>query len=239
MGSQKSTQTTTIPGASGNEAQLMQLLTRLAQQSGGQLGNLGGLAQGQIGGPSAQDYDLVQQTIGRSGEMAQRELQRMLGPLMAQLSEGTTQRNVPGSSLEQLSKILGGREIAEQGANILSGAQMQGGQALMNLPFQRAELQLGANQQLFQQLIGAANPVMANQLQSRLAQQTTTAETPMNPMSIFQTAAGLGGLPFGGALGGLFGGGGGGAGGGGGGGGSYAGGPMSGLYNAYRMNQQR
>ncbi len=202
MGAQKTTQTTTIPGASGNEAQLLNLLTQMARQFSGQFGDLSQLASGNIGGPSEQDYQLVQQSIGRSGEMAQRELERVLGPMMAQLGEGTTARGVPGSSMEQLSKILGGREISGRVADLMSGAQQQGGQALLNLPFQRGEMQLGANQALFQMLSGSANPVLANMLQSRMAQPTTKSETPMNPMSIFQSAMGLGGLPFG-----LFGGG--------------------------------
>lgn len=196
MGSTKTTQTTTIPGASGQEQSLMALLTRLAQGFGGQLGDLSQLAQGGVGGPTQQDYDLVQQSIGRSGEMAQRELERVLGPALARLGEGTSQRGIAGSSMEQLNRMLAGREMSDQVRTLLSGAQQQGGQALMNLPFQRAETKIGANQALFQMLSGAANPVLANQLQGRLAQQTTTQETPMNWGQLFQTGAGMAGLPF-------------------------------------------
>jgi hypothetical protein len=196
MGAQKTTQQTTIPGAGGQEAQLLALLSHLSNQFGGQFGDLSQLAKGNVGGPTEQDTNLVQQSIGRSGEMAQRELERILGPLMAQISEGSTGRGVQGSSMEQLSRILGQREISGRVADLIGNAQQQGGQALLNLPFQRGEMQLGANQALFQMLSGSANPVLANQLQSRMAQQKTTTTTPFNPMQLFSAAAGLGGLPF-------------------------------------------
>jgi len=214
MGQQKTTQETTIPGAGGQEAAMMQLLAQLAQRFGGQMGDLSQLAQGGVGGPSAEDYQLVNQTIGRTGEMAQREAERIMGPLMAQLTEQNTGRGVAGSSMDTLSRLLGGREISGRIADMLSQSQQQGGQALLNLPFQRAEAKIGANRTLFDMLSGAANPVMAGGLQSRLAQPKTTQTQPQDWGKIFQTAIALGGIPFTGgasafALPGLTGGGGG------------------------------
>jgi hypothetical protein len=197
MGQQKTTQTTTIPGAGSQENSLMLLLQRLAQQASGQLGDLSGLASGKMMGPTEEDRRLVQQTIGATADIGQRELQRVLGPIMAQLNEGSAGRNIGGSSIESLNKALQGQEMGGRLADLLSQAQGQGAQALLNLPGQRAELQIGANQALFNMLTSAANPVLANQLQSRLAQPTTTQESPaMDWGQIFQTAGSLGAAPF-------------------------------------------
>lgn len=195
MGSTTTTTTNSIPGASGQEQNLMALLTRLAGQFGGQMGDLSQLASGNVGGPTQQDTELVQASIGRTADMAQRELERVLGPALAKLNENTAQRNTGGSSMEQIARLLQGREIGDQLQQILSGAQQQGGQALLNLPFQRAETKIGANQALFNMLSGAANPVLANQLQARLAQGTQKTETPMNWSQIFSTAGSIAGIP--------------------------------------------
>ncbi len=186
----------------------MALLQRMANQSGGGIdfASLGKLASGNVGGPSEDDRRLVQQTIGATADIGQRELQRTLGPLMAQLNEQNAGRNIGGSSIEGLNKALAGQEMAGRLADLLSGAQAQGGQALLNLPFQRNEQMMGANAQLFQMLTGSANPVLQGNLMARTSQPTTTQTQNRGWMDVFNAAAGIGGLPFGG----MFGGGGGG-----------------------------
>lgn len=190
------TSSTTIPGATGNEAQLLQLLTQIARRSSGQMGDLSQLAKGQMGGPSEQDYQLVQDTMGRSSEMAQRELQRSMGPLMAQIGERMGARGTKGSSIEMLENALMGREMQGNMADLLAQSQNQGAEALMNLPFRRGEMQIGANQALFNMLTGSASPVLQNMLAGRLAQQKTTTETKPGLMDIFSMASGIGGLPM-------------------------------------------
>lgn len=201
MGS-KQTTTTSIPNAGGMEAGLLQLLNAMAKKSGGAIdfGALGDLASGKTSGPTEDDLNLVQQSIGRSGEMARRELERQMGPLMAQISERMSGRGMQGGSAELLETLTGGREMQGRLADMLAQAQNQGGEALMNLPFRRNEQKLGANQALFQMLSGAASPALANLLQSRASNTTTTTKSSANPMDIAMMAAKLGAaIPTGGA----------------------------------------
>ena len=190
MGSSTTTQTNTIPQAGGQEAGLRQLLASLGQQAGGQFGDLSQLAQGNIGGPTEQDRQLVEQSIGASADIARRELERTLAELQGQLGEQLSSRGIQGSSIEAVQRGQLGARGLDQIANLLSQESAQGGQALMNLPFQRAQTQLGANQTLLQRLTGTGGLGAQLGLQERLAQGTSTQETPFNPMQLLQ--AGLG-----------------------------------------------
>lgn len=187
MGS-TTTEQKTIPGAGAAESNLMNLLMRIAQAGEGQMGNLGALARGETGGPTAQDEALVNASIMRAREMAQRELEQYTPELSAQISEQMAQRGIEGSSSEVVARGLLGRNMQSQLAQALLQAQQQGGEALMNLPFRRAEVALNANQALFNRIIGAAAPVLSSQLQSRLAQTTTTMKQPLGPEQIMEMA---------------------------------------------------
>ncbi len=199
MGSQTTTTKESIPGAGGQEQQIMAQLMKLINRSGSQMGDLSQLASGQMQGPSAADYDLVQQTIGRTGEMAQREFQRQAGQMNAGIGENLTSRGMKGSSVEMLQNLLGGQEMQGRLADLMAQSQNQGGQALMDMPFRRAETQMGANQLLANMLMGASGPALQNLLTSRMANRTTTQKTPMSPMDIMGAAASVAGaIPTGG-----------------------------------------
>jgi hypothetical protein len=174
FGETKTTQTTTIPGAGGAEQSIIRLLQQLAQQSGGQLGDLSKLAAGDIGGPTGQDMQLIADSIGRIAEITNREIARSSQQGQAQLGEQLLGRGVSGSSSESVQRAILESGLQDQLANTLSRAQAQGSQTALQLPFQRAGLQLSANQQLFNQLIGAGLPVAQMGLQERIAQPTTT-----------------------------------------------------------------
>jgi hypothetical protein len=92
--------------------------------------------------------------------------------------------------------------------DLVDRSRMEANQALMTLPLQRAGLQIGANQALFQQLTGAANPVLSSLLQERLAQPTTTQTQSGMGLGQIMQLGGLAGTALGGlgSLGGLFGG---------------------------------
>jgi len=188
MGQNTSEQTTTVsvPGAGAQEKGLADLLMRLAQGGVSQLGDMTKLAQGEVGSPTGADQALVQQSIERTRQMAQRELESYTGELGAQLSEQMAQRGIEGSSSEVVARGLMGKNMQNQLAQALLQAQQQGGEALMNLPFQRAGIQLNANQALFNRIIGAAQPVYGGMLQERLARSTstTTTKTPWGPEQI-------------------------------------------------------
>ena len=202
MGSQTTTTTEKVQGPGSQENELLQQLMKMVQGAGGaiDMAALGKLASGQMQGPTESDYNLVQQSIGRTGEMAQREFQRQAGQQNAAIGENLTSRGIKGSSAELLQNLLGGQEMQGRLADLMAQSQNQGGQALMQLPFQRNEQQMGANQLLFNMLTGASAPALQTLLTGRLANRTTTQKTPMNPMEIAGMAAKIGAaIPTGGA----------------------------------------
>lgn len=176
MGSKKTTQTSTntIPARSAQEQQLIQMLTQMGMDTSGQMGDLSQLASGQGLVPTAADQSLVEQSIGASSDIARRQLEDFVSQQQLGLDEAMSARGIGGSSIESMNRAIIGRDAQRQMANMLSQQQQQGAQALMQLPFQRAGVQLNANQALFQRLAGAVNPALSTALQERLAQGTST-----------------------------------------------------------------
>jgi hypothetical protein len=168
---------TSIPARTGAESSLLALLQQLAQGGAGQLGDLSALAGGQVSGPTGQDVELVSQTIGRARELAQRQLETSGAQLAAQGREQLTSRGVSGSSAEVLGTLLNQLGTQQSVAQSILGAQQQGGEALMNLPFMRGQQQLQANQALFQRILGSSGQALQHPLQERLAQMSSTTET--------------------------------------------------------------
>ncbi len=210
MASKQTQETTkTIRGASGGEAQMNRLFAQIAQQAGGNLGSLADLDLT----PNSQDQALVDQSIGASSDIARRELEKTLQQIMAQQSESLAARGIQGSSIESMMAGQVGSEGLRQFANQLSGQQQQGAQALMNLPFQRGQMELGRNQALMQRLTSLGGAVQQGGLQERLNTiGSTTTQTQQPGMAeLMQLGASVGGMatgnPFA-ALGGMFGGGG-------------------------------
>lgn len=176
------TTTNTIPGRSSQESDLMRLLAELTGDASGQLGNLGAMAGGDLSvlGPSGQDQELVSQSITRAAEMARRALQGQLQVGGANLDEELAARGIQGSSIEGFRRAGLESGAFDQITNVVDQARQEGGQALMNLPFQRAAVQLNANQQLFNRILGAGGLVAQTGLSERLAQGTSEQETPFS-----------------------------------------------------------
>ena len=167
----------------------MQLLSQLGRGAAGQLGDLGAMAGGQVGMPMPSDVRLVEESIGTTRDIAQRQAQQALSQLGAQTREQMAGRGIQGSSIEGLQNILNQAFTQQQLMDMIQQSQLQGGQALMNLPFQRAGLQLSANQALFNRIVGASQPSLANLLQSRLGQTTRVAETTPGALEYFKVGA--------------------------------------------------
>jgi len=212
VSSKQTTESTkTIKGASGNEAALNDLFTQLAKQAGANLGDLGDLG----GTPTGADQALIDQSIGASSDIARRELEKTLQQIMAQQSEALAARGIQGSSIESMMAGQVGSEGLRQFANQLSGEQQQGAQALMNLPFQRGQLELGRNQALMQRLTSLGGAVQQGGLQERLNTigSKTTQESQPGAMQLLQAGGAIGGMATGNpfaalsGLGGMFGGG--------------------------------
>lgn len=197
MGEQKVESTTTIPGRSPLEGRMLKLMEQLAQSGARGLGDLSQLAQGQVGQPTGQDIELIAQSIGRARQMAEGQLQVSGDVLAAQGREQLTSRGQTGASAEVLQTLLNQLGTQQSISQSILGAQQQGGQALLNLPFQRAATQLSANQQLFNQILGAGQPALQVPLQERLAQQTTTQTQSGFGVQDLMGLAGLGGMAAG------------------------------------------
>ena len=200
MGKQATEQKTTIPGAGSQEMAIRRLLEQFASGGVEQLGDLGALAGGEVGSPTGADQELIAGSIGRARQLAEEQLRVTGATQGAQLREQLAGRGVQGSSSDVAQNLL--QSLGTQGAINQSTlqAQQQGGQALMNLPFQRGAMQLQANQALFQRIIGAANPVLSAGLQERIAQPTMTqTQSGMSPeqyAKLGQMAVAVGAAPF-------------------------------------------
>lgn len=149
-----------------------------------------------MGGPNQYDLDLVQQSIGATGDMARRQMQMASTQGQAQLGEVLSSKGQTSSSIEDVKRMLMELGFDQNVANMVNQQQIQGSQALMQLPFQRANTQMNANQLLFNQLTGSAGMNLQTQLGERLAQTTTKTEQSANPMQYIQAAASLGAMPF-------------------------------------------
>ncbi len=77
-------------------------------------------------------------------ELVQRIQEATLTPALAKVSGGFGSRGLSGSSLE-----------AAQRAQMAGQVGIAGSQMLREMPFQRAEFQMGKNRQLYESLIGA------------------------------------------------------------------------------------
>ena len=159
-----------------------------------------GLARGELGAPTEQQQQLVQQSIGAAGDIARRELEASLPGLFAQASGGAAARGISGSSQEAFSRAHIGGQAVRSLENLFSREQAAGGQALLQLPFQQAQTQLNAQQLLFNQLVGATLPLRQIQGQEQLGRRQIAAQQDQG--SILDSLLGAAGTAVGGAVGG-------------------------------------
>ena len=193
----------------------MRLFQEVAQRAQSQLGNLGGLAAGDLTafGPTGQDQQLISRSLGFQTDIARRALESLSAEGQSRLGEELSSRGQSDSSFESVRRAILERDLGRSVEDMISKQSMAGNEALMNLPFQRANVALGANQALFQQLTGAGTPALQSMLNARMAQPTTTqSQSGMDFGQLAQlgmSGAGLfAGMPPGlGGLAGLFGGG--------------------------------
>jgi len=181
MGTQKTEKTTTVPQAGAGENALQRLLQSVASGAAGQLGDLSGLAGGDLSalGVTGADRALVQESFGATTDMAKRALEELSTTNQAKLGETLASLGQTGGSNEGLQRMLSQLGLERGAQDLISQQTVSGNQFLANLPFQRAQTQLSANQALFNRLTGTATPALQALLQNRLAQPTMTQESPM------------------------------------------------------------
>jgi len=182
MGSQKTETTsrqetkTQLAPRSAQEQQLLDALSSLTKGAGSQLDldALGRLASGEGLQPTAEDRRLTEESFGLTNQMAERALEDFVREQNLGLDEQLSARGIQGSSIEAVNRGLVRRDAGRQLADILDQSRREETQSLMQLPFQRAGMQLNANQQLFNQIIGGAQQGLQFGLNERIADIDTT-----------------------------------------------------------------
>ncbi len=185
-----------IPGANKDEQALLKLFAQIAKQAGGQMGDLSKLASGDYSalGPTGADQELVSKSIGAARDMAARNAEFTTAEQQAQLGETLASKGIQGSSIESVQRALLQRDAQRQIGNNVDQATIEGGQALLNLPGQRAQIQLTANQELMNRLSGAGGVSLQSMLQARLAQGKQTTKTKsFDPTEWVKAGAAVGG----------------------------------------------
>ena len=199
MGKTTTTQTTSIPNAGGPEAQLQKLMQQLLKGQAGQLGDLSQLASGNLG-ITESDKRMIADSLGFTRDIVSRDTAALSQEGQARLGETLAARGIQGSSAESVDRAILERDLQRQGANQMDQGRIEANQAMMQLPFQRAQVQLGANQQLFQNILGAANPLLSNYLQDRMARQTQTDQQSGGELDAFMKLGSLAAAPFTGGM---------------------------------------
>lgn len=185
MGMSESKQTTQnqVGAMSPQMQQMMQLVMQMAQGSAGQMGDLSALARGDMA-ISEQDRQLVSDAQSASGDIARRQMEQAMQEAMRGVEGQMLGRGLEGSSIEAVNNALIGQDFQRQMANMLGQQRAESAQQLMNMPFQRAGVQLNANQLLMQRLLGGAQPMMSYDAAMRQGSgtQTTTSQVPLGQM---------------------------------------------------------
>lgn len=176
MGSQTQTEKTTIPGAGGEEAGLRAILAQLAKRTAGGMDPLADLAAGKLS-PSEQDRQFIETTQQAAAEIARRSAERNFRSQKRLVEESLIGKGMESGSREAVVKALLGQEHLDSLDTIALQQQGQTAEQMTSLPFQRAGVQLSANQALLERLVGTANPVLQAGLQERLAQTKRTTKT--------------------------------------------------------------
>jgi hypothetical protein len=156
------------------------MIDLLKQAAGGVAGQLdpaaiGKLLSGEGLMPTDSDRALVEESFGATRDMATRALEDFIRKGNLGLDETLSSRGIQGSSIESVQRGMVNRDATRELANILDKARGEGANALMTMPFQRAGMQLNANQQLFNQLLGSGGNVANFGLQERIADMDTSS----------------------------------------------------------------
>ena len=164
-----------------------------------QIGDLSDLAEGRVG-VQQDDLDIVAGTIGAAGDIARRELEASLPILLDQTEAEAASRGLIGSSAAAANKAIVRAQGVRSLENLLSQQQQQAGGALLSLPFQRANVQLNANQLLFGQLLGTNQQILSDIAQQQNFKLQKEANKGNFLGDLFSTAGQIAAGPVGGKI---------------------------------------
>ena len=187
--------TTTEQGQAGPQSpeaqRMMQMLQQYMQQGMGQTGDLSAYARGEVGGPTEQDRASVQDAQSAAGDVARAQMEQALAEALQQVEGGLLDRGLEGSSIEAVTNALIGRDFNRQMATMLGQQRAEGAQQLVNMPFQRADVALNANQLLMQRLVQGAGVGLPYDASIRSLNASQMNSTPTSQM-LLQAGSQLG-----------------------------------------------
>ena len=173
MGTSKQTDRS-YAGPMSPQARMM--LERLAQTQGGNQA-MQDLAAGKLE-INAQDRVMVQQAQDATGQLAMSQMEQGMEQAMRMAEAQGLDRGIEGSSLEAVNNALIGQDMQRQIAQLAMQQQAQGAQQLMNMPMQRAQSTMNANQILMNRLVQGAQVGLGYDQGIRQLNQTRTSEKP-------------------------------------------------------------
>lgn len=196
--STKETTEVSVPEREQGEKDLIQQLQQLLGAAQGQMGDLSGLASGQLPQLSPEMVNLIE-TIGRGAATSQTEaLQRQAQEQKVALEGSLAGRGIDASSIAAVQEGLIDRNVLEQTGDIERARADQVANLMYQTPFNVANTQLTTNQLLMNLLTGVSGQLNENFLRDRLARTTSTTTGGTNPFtSMFglgQSIAGAGGF---------------------------------------------
>jgi len=190
MGSQETTQTTTIPGAGGTEQNARALLEQLGQSGMSQMGNLKDLANGQFT-LSPADEEMIRRIQQLTMEQARGQARMNYEDMASQVEGQALEAGIGGSSIDAVNRAVLGRQLQGTLDQVGLQGQINSAQQLRQAAVEGGQMKLNANQLLLQQIMGTTGQLANMGLQERLSQTTTKQKT---PSSIGGTLGQLGGM---------------------------------------------
>ena len=185
MGEQKITTTRELGEQSPEAQNFMKMLSQMAEQAGVQLGDLSGIAGGDLSA-TAGDRKLIEESAGAAFDIAQRQAEDAYTFAKGQTEETLLQRGVDDSTIGAVTTALQGKQYQQTLADISSQQQGQVASGLMQMPFQRAEAQISANQAILQRILGGSGQVLNYDVQSRLGAGSEEENKPFDYAGVAQ-----------------------------------------------------
>lgn len=176
MGGESSqTTTTTLPGAGQSEAMAREVLARLTGSGEAQMGDLSGLARGEVS-LSPQTAALLQEIQRMTMESTRAQARANYEDMANQVQASALDSGIEGSSIEAVNRAVLGRQLQQTLDQSALQGQITTAQQMRAATLEDAGIKMNANQLLLQQILGAAEPLTRLGLQERLAQATTTTK---------------------------------------------------------------
>jgi hypothetical protein len=173
----KQTQTVDIPGRGAGEQDLLNQLVSLMANARGQIGDLSGLASGQLPQLSPDMIALIE-SIGRGSAASQTEaLQRTGQEQKIESTQRLAGQGIDMSSINAVQQGLIDREVLQGSQDIERQRADLVAQLMYQSPFNIAQnVMLPSNQTLYSLLTQTGGMLNENYLRDRLARTTTTTE---------------------------------------------------------------